>query len=319
MQDPTTSNGQPHNATEFGNPAEQDISVIEMLGVLLKHKRLVLAITLAFIAASPAYGLLTPNLYRSEAKLILSVGTTPEVLGDLTSLAYGIPRPSDAAAFSGKNVQPYLYEDLAKNPDVLDRVVRELHLEEAYGIKDTRKARKHLEKRVDVKVNPKTGVISVVALDEDPARAAHIANRLSAVLADLSSRLSSSYANRMMQHYKTMLDKVASNIQRLRAKRKDQGADGQTQGNDHGGYERELQFNRRIYGVLLERIQLIQLSSDGGQHVGGAGVCNPSGETVQPQKAHAYVGFRSPWVLGVGLLRVHAGICETQDKLKVTP
>jgi len=261
MQDPTTSNGQPHNATEFGNPAEQDISVIEMLGVLLKHKRLVLAITLAFIAASLAYGLLTPNLYRSEAKLILRVDTTPEVLGDLTSLAYGIPRPSDAAAF---NVQPYLYEDLAKNPDVLDRVVRELHLEEAYGIKDTRKARKHLEKRVDVKVNPKTGVISVVALDEDPARAAHIANRLSAVLADLSSRLSSSYANRMMQHYKTMLDKVASNIQRLRAKRKDQGADGQTQGNDHGGYERELQFNRRIYGVLLERIQLIQLSSDRG-------------------------------------------------------
>jgi hypothetical protein len=154
--------------TNHQSPDDEEISLLDILIVLAKHKKLVLG--LPFLAAVIAAGitLLMPNWYTATAKLLppqQSQSNALAILGQLGALsggassALGIKNPSD------------IFVAMLKSRTVADALAERFNLKDLYNTQFVQDARKALAGNTNI-VAGRDGVITIEVDDKSPQRAA---------------------------------------------------------------------------------------------------------------------------------------------------
>ena len=152
--------------------AEDEINVLDLLIVLAKHKKLILGLPFAAAVLAAGITLLMHNIYTATTRILppqQQQSTAAAMLGQLGALAgaagssLGIKNPND------------LYVGMLKSRTVADALISRFKLKELYEQDTLVETYKALDKVSDITAG-KDGIISIAVDDEDPKRAADMAN-----------------------------------------------------------------------------------------------------------------------------------------------
>jgi uncharacterized protein involved in exopolysaccharide biosynthesis len=151
---------------------DDEINLLDLLIVLAKHKRMIATVTFGAALLSVIGSLLLPNIYTGTAKVLppqQSQSTAAMLLGQLGGLAglagnsLGIKNPND------------LFVGMLKSRTVADNIIARFELQNVYDRDTMVETRKDLADNSTITAG-KDGLITVDFDDEDPKRAAAVAN-----------------------------------------------------------------------------------------------------------------------------------------------
>jgi uncharacterized protein involved in exopolysaccharide biosynthesis len=151
---------------------DDEASLLDFLIVLAKHKKFIAGVTLGAAIVSAAVSLLLPNIYTGTAKVLppqQSQSTAAMLLGQLGGLAglaggsVGIKNPND------------LYVGMLKSRTVADNIIGRFDLQRLYDQETMVETRKEFASNSSITTG-KDGLINIEFDDEDPKRAAAVAN-----------------------------------------------------------------------------------------------------------------------------------------------
>ncbi|MDB5866727.1 MAG: lipopolysaccharide biosynthesis protein [Betaproteobacteria bacterium] len=149
-----------------------EVSLLGLLVVVAKHKTIILAAALGASAIAALLSLLVANIYTATAKILppqQSQSTAAAMLGQLGALSglagsgMGLKNPND------------LYVAMLTSRTVADSLISRFDLQRLYAEKDQTATRARLASR-SVISTATDQIITIAVEDEDPARAAAIAN-----------------------------------------------------------------------------------------------------------------------------------------------
>jgi tyrosine-protein kinase Etk/Wzc len=153
---------------------DDEISLLDLAIVIAKHKKLILGFPLLAAIVAAGITLLLPNIYIGTAKILPpqqnQSTTAAALLGQLGGLAGlagtalpGLKNPSD------------LYVGMLKSRTIADKLIARFELKKLYDEETLDETRKALEENAIIMAG-KDGLITIEFEDEDPKRAAAIAN-----------------------------------------------------------------------------------------------------------------------------------------------
>lgn len=146
---------------------ENEIGLLDLAIMLAKHKWEILGITLLAAAYAISSVIQTPTIYTSSVKILPSLKSQPTATALLAQLGGGGGGFLD---FGGNS-----FIAMLKSDTVANELVHRFQLQMVYGTKRLGDARASLAGRSEI-VSGKDGVIKIEVADEDPQRAAAIAN-----------------------------------------------------------------------------------------------------------------------------------------------
>ncbi|MGA9689303.1 MAG: GNVR domain-containing protein, partial [Candidatus Sulfotelmatobacter sp.] len=195
--------------------SETDVSVLDVLVLLLERKRFVVRFVLSAFALAIMVSLLLPVQY--EAKTVLlppaqnsSIGSALMgqlgnlgTLGSLASLAggsLGLKNPAD------------MYVSLLTSRTVEDAMIQRFGLMKEYREKRMSDTRKELERRTTAIAGTKDGLIRLSVEDHDPTRAAELANGYVEEFRKLSASLAITEAARRRLFFEQQLQQAKEKL-----------------------------------------------------------------------------------------------------------
>lgn len=161
------------NAPEIRD--DDEISLLEVLVVLVRHKRLVFGFPLACAVVAAAVSFVMPNVYTGTARILPPQQSgspmAAAVLGNITGLnvgssvgqALGLKNPSD------------LYVGMLQSRTIADALIQRFDLQKLYDKDTLVDTRKKLADYSSISAG-KDGIITIEVEDEDAKRAADMAN-----------------------------------------------------------------------------------------------------------------------------------------------
>jgi len=171
---------------------EADINLLEYLLVIVKHKKMILfACALTFIATC-GITLLMPNIYTSTARILPPQESQPGI----SSMLGGVGDLASLAGLSIGDSSATLYVGMLKSRTVSDIVIKKYQLMKVYDQDSMVETYDQLNDFVTISTDEDDGIISIKVEDEDPARAAEIANTYVEELKRLNIKLNLSRAGR---------------------------------------------------------------------------------------------------------------------------
>jgi tyrosine-protein kinase Etk/Wzc len=168
----------------------EPMRLLDVLLLMARHRRLVLAIPLSTALLTIVVALLMSNVYQATARILppqQAQSTASLVLGQIAGLAglgqgaLAIKNPSD------------LYVGMLKSRTVADAIIRRFDLQRVYESKTMVDTRRDLAANSQI-YSGKDGLISVDVEDTDPERAAAMANAYVEELQALTKSLAISEA-----------------------------------------------------------------------------------------------------------------------------
>jgi tyrosine-protein kinase Etk/Wzc len=187
-----------------------DVSVLDFLIIILKHKRLVWGITLSAAAMTVLISLLMTPMYRAETKILPPQQNTSGIATELLSQFSGGGLGLVGGALGLKNPND-IYVGMLKSRTISDRIIDRFKLMEIYDARYMTDARKELDGLLDVQ-SDKEGIITVSVEDEDPARAAAMANAFVGELRDLTQNLAVTEASQRRLFFEEQLKKAKGDL-----------------------------------------------------------------------------------------------------------
>jgi len=197
------------SAGAFQSPeADDEISLLDLAIVVAKHKRLILGVPFAVGIIAAIISLLMTPIYTGTAKLLppqqsqSSATALLSQLGALSGLAgaaVGIKNPND------------LYVAMLKSRTVADSLIQRFKLQALYEAEYMVDARKALDKASEI-TSGKDGVITIEVEDEDPKRAAGLANAYVEELEKLTQTLGVSEASQRRLFFENQLKTTKSGL-----------------------------------------------------------------------------------------------------------
>jgi tyrosine-protein kinase Etk/Wzc len=175
-------------------PEDGEISLIDIFATLIRHRKLIIAVTAGATALSVIFTLgslllppqknYLPNIYKATALMLVN---NQDSTGGLSTMlaSSGL---SGLAGMAGVSVGSTSYGDLAvaiaKSNTILDELIGKFGLVERYGIKRTPKSdsRKATSKRLSVSYEEKTGILTLSFEDWDPVLGRDLVNEAVALL-----------------------------------------------------------------------------------------------------------------------------------------
>jgi uncharacterized protein involved in exopolysaccharide biosynthesis len=193
-------------------PADDEISLLDLLIVLAERKRTIFVVTAAFAIIALVIALVLPKNYTATVVLLppqqnSSIGAAlTSQLGSLGSMAalaggsLGLKNPND------------MYVAMLKSQTVEDGMVDKYGLEREYGEKLLSDARKAFEKHATVDGSGKDGLIRISVEDHNPARAAQLANGYVDQFRNLSQNLAITEAGQRRLFFEKQLEQAKDNL-----------------------------------------------------------------------------------------------------------
>ena len=158
--------------------ANEEVSLLEILAVLLQRKRLIAVVTTITMTATAVFVLLMPPSYTAEAVILpapqdqsaqaLMMGS----FAGLNSLG-GLASAGLSSSFLRSPVDMYI--GVLKSRTIADALIARYHLDSVYRERDLTSARKALARHTDIN-NGRDMLIHIRVDDHDPSRASALAN-----------------------------------------------------------------------------------------------------------------------------------------------
>ena len=160
------------NLTPVQQETEDEISLLDLLIVLAKHKRLLIGLPVAFATLALAYGLIAKPVFEAKTTILppqQQQSSAASMLASLGGLAGGA-----GAALGIKNPND-LYIAMLQSQVVSNKLIERFKLKDIYEAKTLTDTRKELADNSKI-ASGKDGLISIAIEDYSPQRAAQIAN-----------------------------------------------------------------------------------------------------------------------------------------------
>src|SRR6266480_3813305 len=193
-------------------PANDEVSLLDLLIVLAKHKRIVLGIPLVVAIAAAIVSLLMPNIYTGTTRilppqqsasaataLLNQLGGAAGVLAGATGGALGIRNPND------------LYVGMIRSRTVADNLVGRFDLNKVYDQKLQSSTRNTLQSNTTIAAG-RDGIITIDVDDKDPKRAADLANAYVDELMKLTKVLAVTEASQRRLFFERQLLQAKDNL-----------------------------------------------------------------------------------------------------------
>jgi uncharacterized protein involved in exopolysaccharide biosynthesis len=192
---------------EYAAPAaeaSEGIGVLDFAIVLAKHKLLVIGLPLVVAIAVAAYSLTLPAVYTANTKILPPQQSQSSIVAALGQ--FGLVSPGAG----GKSVND-LYAAMLGSRTLADAMIERFELKKQYGTTSSEAARATLGGRTAVSAG-KDGMITIAVDDEDPKRAAAIANAYVEQLYKLNSTLAVTEASQRRLFFERQLAQARDNL-----------------------------------------------------------------------------------------------------------
>ncbi len=212
MSEQIDSENRKDGPAEENASADDEVSLLDLLIVLAKHKRIVLGIPLVAAVTAAIISLLLPSVYTSTARILppqQSASAATALLNQLGGAFGGL-----AGAIGGsvgiRNPND-LYVGMLKSRTVADNLISRFELAKLYDQKLQSDTRKILENRTTISAG-RDGIITVEVDDRDPGRSADLANAYVDELMKLTKVLAVTEASQRRLFYERQLLQAKDNL-----------------------------------------------------------------------------------------------------------
>lgn len=194
--------------TQQSDTADDEISLLDLLIVIAKHKRLIIVFPIVVAVLAAGISFLLPNIYTATTKIMppqQSQSGTAGMLAQLGGLAglaggvAGIKSPND------------LYIGMLKSRTVADNLIQRFELNARYEEKYQSNTRKVLEKLTSISTG-KDGIIVIEVEDKDPKRAAELANAYVDELFNITRVLAVTEASQRRLFFERQFEQAKDNL-----------------------------------------------------------------------------------------------------------
>jgi uncharacterized protein involved in exopolysaccharide biosynthesis len=184
------------------------LPMIDLLIILAKHKKKIIAMPICAMAASLAITFVMPDVYRATTKLLppqqsaSSAAALLSQLGGVASAVVGgsaLKNPAD------------LYVGMLQSRTIADDLIAKYKLQQIYNVGTMEKARKQLENASTIVVG-KDGIISIDVEAEDKVLATRIANSYVDELFAMTKRLALTEAAQRRVFFERQLENAKNNL-----------------------------------------------------------------------------------------------------------
>lgn len=193
--------------TECDSPTE--ISFLDIVQIFARRSRMILFTTFSVAVLTAAVSLSLPNIYTAKTMIVPSqddkglMNAMMAQLGGLAGLAGGAVGTATTAD---------LYVTMLKSESIKDPIIDRFKLMEVYDAKFRSDAYGTLGDQATISSGKKDGVITISVEDEEPKRAAAIANAYVEELGKLAARLSMTGAGNNRTFFEERLAKARGDL-----------------------------------------------------------------------------------------------------------
>lgn len=168
----------------------ENIDLLDYLKIIGIHKKQILInSTIAFVL-SILLAFLLPKTYESTAKILPPQQDTGVMGLMLGAMGGGSGIASLAGGLLGASTPADMYASMLSSENIMDNIINRFNLMEVYNEDNRFDMYKKLDDLVEIKAGKKDGIISISVEDEEPRRAANIANAYVEELGKLLSEIS---------------------------------------------------------------------------------------------------------------------------------
>jgi uncharacterized protein involved in exopolysaccharide biosynthesis len=154
-----------------------EISLLDLLIVLAKHKRVILGVPFLVAIGAAIVSLLMPNVYTGITRILppqQSASAASALLNQLGGAFGGLLGAAGGASLGIRNPND-LFVGMLKSRTVADNLISRFELRKLYDEDRLSDARKRLDRETTI-VAGRDGIITIEVEDKDPKRAADLAN-----------------------------------------------------------------------------------------------------------------------------------------------
>jgi len=191
---------------------EDEISLLDLLIVLAKHKRIVLGVPFVTGIVAAIVSLLMPNIYTGTTRILppqQSASAASALLNQLGGALGGLA--GVAGGGLGVRNPNDLYVGMLKSRTVADNLISRFDLAKVYDEDRLSDTRKRLEKETTIAAG-RDGIISIDVDDKDPKRAAELANAYVEELMKLTKVLAVTEASQRRLFFERQLVQAKDNL-----------------------------------------------------------------------------------------------------------
>lgn len=191
-----------------GKSEDVKFSVMDLVTVLAKRKKLILFFPIAVAIAATAVSFVIPEVFKATAKLLppqQNQSGAAALLSQLGGVA-GL-----AAGATGMKTPNDLYVGMLKSRTVADNLIAKFDLKKNYDLDSQEKARKVLEENTLISTG-KDGLIVIEVEDENKKLVADITNGYVAELMKLTKTLALTEASKQRMFFERQLETTKNSL-----------------------------------------------------------------------------------------------------------
>lgn len=202
---PTESNSIPPEC------AEGEINLLDLLLVLLRRKWLIFWITFFAIVVSVTYSLVIPEKFTATAR-ILPPQKPESGISSILSQAGGAFGGLAAGLLGGAQTSSDLYVGIMKSRTVADVLISKFDLKKLWDKEYLVQVYRELSDITEINVSKDTGIINVSVEEEDPKRAADMANTYVETLNQINKTVNITEGQRKRVFLEKRLEKAKKDL-----------------------------------------------------------------------------------------------------------
>lgn len=199
-------------SAELALSVQDDIALIDLLGVFAIRKWLILKVTAVFTSTAVIVSLLLPVRYTASATILppqQNTTTASTLMSQLSNLGAAASLTSSGLGVKNPND---LYVAMMRSRTVEDAMIQRFGLMQEYQERYLSDCRKVFEKRTGVDGSGKDGLIHISVQDHDPTRAAQLANGYIDQFKQLSEHLAITEASQRRLFFERQLEQTKENL-----------------------------------------------------------------------------------------------------------
>ncbi len=212
MSEQVASENRKDVPAEENASADDEVSLLDLLIVLAKHKRIVLGVPFAAAVATAIVSLFLANIYTGTTRILppqQSASAATALLNQLGGVFGGLAGAAGGAL--GVRNPNDLYVGMIKSRTIADNLIARFELNRVYRQELQANTRKVLESNTVVNAG-KDGIIVIEVEDKDPKRAAELSNAYVDELTKLTKVLAVTEASQRRLFFEHQLEQAKDNL-----------------------------------------------------------------------------------------------------------